>query len=196
MARPREFDTDQALQRAMSVFWAKGYAGASMDDLLEAMQIGRQSLYAAFGDKRRLYVEALERYQQESIAGHLRRLRSGASPLAGVEALMIGLIPVDDAERRLGCMGVGSVAEFGTSDADLVALRARSGTVLFEALKERLGAAQAAGEIDRSLDVGVTARFLQTTMQGLQLAARAGGDVASLTDLARFAVERLKPQSE
>ena len=101
----------------MSVFWAKGYAGASMDDLLEAMQIGRQSLYAAFGDKRRLYVEALERYQQASVAGHLRRLRSGTSPLAGIEALMIGLIPADDAERRLGCMGVGSVAEFGTTGA-------------------------------------------------------------------------------
>ncbi len=196
MARPREFDTDQALARAMSVFWAKGYAGASMDDLLQAMQIGRQSLYAAFGDKRRLYVEALERYQQQSIAGHLGRLRSGASPLAGIEALMIGLIPSDDAERRLGCMGVGSVAEFGTTDPDLVKLRARSGVVLFEALKERLRAAQAAGEIDRSLDVGVAARFLQTTMQGLQLAARAGADFASLRDLARFVVERLERQPD
>lgn len=178
----------------MSVFWARGYAGASMDDLLAAMQIGRQSLYAAFGDKRRLYVAALERYQQESVAGHLRRLRSGTSPLAGVEALMIGLIPTDDAERRLGCMGVGSVSEFGAAAADLVELRARSGAVLFEALRERLDAAKAAGEIDRSLDVGLTARFLQTTMQGIQLAARAGGDLASLRDLARFAVERLKPR--
>src|ERR1700722_16984595 len=154
MARPREFDTDLALARAMSLFWAKGYAGASMDDLLGAMQIGRQSLYAAFGDKRRLYVQALEQYQRESVDGHLARLRSGASPMAGVEALMIGLISTDDAERRLGCMGVGSVAEFGTTDAKLVELRARSGAVLFEALKQRLDAAQAAGEIDPSLDVG------------------------------------------
>jgi TetR/AcrR family transcriptional repressor of nem operon len=194
MARPREFDIDLALERAMSVFWAKGYAAASMDDLLEAMQIGRQSLYTAFGDKRRLYLEALERYQRESVAGHLRRLRSGASPIAGVEALMIGLIPADDAERRLGCMGVGSVAEFGTTDAGLVELRARSAAALFEALREKLGAAQVAGEIDRSLDIGLTARFLQTTMQGVQLAARAGGDFSSLRDLARFAVERLKPR--
>src|SRR5258708_37794330 len=76
MARPREFDRDAALKRAMSVFWAKGYAGTSTDDLLEAMSIGRQSMYGAFGDKRTLYVEALERYQQDSIMGHVDRLRS------------------------------------------------------------------------------------------------------------------------
>ena len=180
----------------MSVFWAKGYAATSMDDLQTAMRIGRQSLYTAFGDKRRLYGEALELYQRDSVAGHLARLRSGPSPMAGIEALMIGLIPTNDAERRLGCMGVGSVAEFGTADADLVELRARSGAPLFQALAERLKAAQAAGEIDRDLNVDLAARFLQTTMQGLQLAARAGGDLVSLRDLARFAVERLKPRQD
>ena len=196
MARPREFDTDLALKRAMAAFWAKGYAATSMDDLQTAMQIGRQSLYAAFGDKRRLYVEALECYQQGSVVGHLARLRSGASPMAGIEALMIGLIPTDDAERSLGCMGVGSVAEFGAVDADLVELRARSGALLAGALADRLREAQAAGDIDPALDLDLAARFLQTTMQGLQLAARAGGDFASLRDLARFAVERLKPRQD
>ena len=196
MARPREFDTDLALKRAMAVFWAKGYAATSMDDLQTAMQIGRQSLYTAFGDKRRLYVEALDRYQRDSVAGHLARLRSGSSPMAGIEALMIGLIPTDDAERSLGCMGVGSVAEFGAVDADLVELRARSGALLSGALADRLREAQAAGDIDPALDLDLAARFLQTTMQGLQLAARAGGDFASLRDLARFAVERLKPRQD
>jgi TetR/AcrR family transcriptional repressor of nem operon len=194
MARPREFDPDLALKRAMSVFWAKGYAATSTDDLLAAMKIGRQSMYDAFGDKRQLYVAALERYQMDSVGGHLERLRSAASPIAGIHALMIGLIPLDDQERSLGCMGVGSAAEFGTSDAHLVALRARSGEVLFNALTERLQAAQAADEIDRSLDVGCAAKFLQMTMQGLQLAARSGADFSTLKDLALFAVDRLRPK--
>jgi TetR/AcrR family transcriptional regulator, transcriptional repressor for nem operon len=81
MVRPKEFDRDVAVERAMSVFWSKGYAATSTDDLLQAMQIGRQSMYDTFGDKRRLYVEALERYQLESVAGHIKRLRSAASPL-------------------------------------------------------------------------------------------------------------------
>ncbi|HLZ83871.1 MAG TPA: TetR family transcriptional regulator [Caulobacteraceae bacterium] len=196
MARPREFDADLALKRAMSVFWAKGYAATSTDDLLKAMKIGRQSMYDAFGGKPRLYREALERYQQESVAGHLQRLRSGSSPLAGIEALMVGLIPADDDERRLGCMGVGSVAEFGTTDACLVELRARSGAVLFEALAERLRAAQSVGELNPALDISLAARFLQTTMQGLQLAARSGADFASLKDLAVFAVARLRPKQD
>ncbi len=196
MARPREFDADLALKRAMSVFWAKGYAATSTDDLLKAMKIGRQSMYDAFGGKQRLYRDAIERYQQESVGGHLERLRSGSSPLAGIDALLIGLIPTNDEERRLGCMGVGSAAEFGTTDPYLVELRARSGAVLCEALTERLRAAQVSGEIDPAWDVPLAARFLQTTMQGLQLAARAGADFASLKDLATFALARLRPQQD
>ncbi|WP_155737462.1 TetR/AcrR family transcriptional regulator, partial [Agrobacterium tumefaciens] len=63
MARPREFDRDAALEKALRVFWSKGFAATSTDDLREAMGIGRQSLYGAFGDKRKLYLEALDAYQ-------------------------------------------------------------------------------------------------------------------------------------
>src|ERR1700733_11187409 len=95
MARPREFDRDAAVQRAMSVFWRKGYAATSTDDLLRAMNIGRQSMYDTFGGKPRLYLEALETYQQERIAENIERLRSTASPLAGIEAFVIGIIASD-----------------------------------------------------------------------------------------------------
>ena len=125
MARPREFDREAAVQRAMSIFWRKGYAATSTDDLLRAMNIGRQSMYDTFGDKHRLYLEALERYQRESIAENIRRLRSTASPLAGIEALVIGIVASDKSTRERGCMGVGSISEFGNTDPDLVALRAR-----------------------------------------------------------------------
>jgi TetR/AcrR family transcriptional repressor of nem operon len=195
MARPREFDRDDALQRAMRVFWAKGYAGTSTDDLLQAMSIGRQSMYAAFGDKRKLYVEALSRYQQDSARGHLDRLRSSRSPIAGIENLLLGLIPSDDDARALGCMGVGSIGEFGITDAELNALRAQSGARVFKALVERLRAAQKAGEIDPSLDAKRTAAFLQMTMQGIRVAARAGASVETLRDLALFAIDRLKTKA-
>jgi TetR/AcrR family transcriptional repressor of nem operon len=195
MARPREFDRDDALQRAMYVFWAKGYAGTSTDDLLQAMSIGRQSMYATFGDKRKLYVEALSRYQQDSARGHLDRLRSSQSAIAGIENLLLGLIPVDDDARALGCMGVGSIGEFGITDAELNALRAQSGARVFKALVERLRAAQKAGEIDPSLDAKRTAAFLQMTMQGIRVAARAGASVETLRDLALFAIDRLKTKA-
>src|SRR5258708_17452446 len=131
MARPREFDRDEALDRATRVLWAKGYASTSTEDLLAAMNIGRQSLYNAFGDKRKLYIEALERYQRESTAGHLKRLNSSASPLGGIDALLLGLIAEDDGVRALGCMGVGSVCEFGAADPELVMLRSKVGARLY-----------------------------------------------------------------
>jgi TetR/AcrR family transcriptional regulator, transcriptional repressor for nem operon len=194
MVRPREFDRDEALDRATRAFWAKGYASTSTEDLLAAMNIGRQSLYNAFGDKRKLYLEALERYQRESSAGHLKRLNSSASPLGGIEALLLGLIAEDDTVRALGCMGVGSVGEFGVADPELVMLRSKVRPRLFRRLAERIREGQAIGEIDPAIDAREAAAFLQMTMQGIQLGARAGGHAKSLRALARFAIERFRPR--
>lgn len=192
MVRPREFDRDEALDRALRVFWEKGYASTSTDDLLAAMNIGRQSLYNAFGDKRKLYLEALERYQRDSTAGHMERLNSTASPLGGIEALLLGLIAEDESIRALGCMGVGAVAEFGAADPELVALRSKVGSRLFRRLAERIREGQACGEVDPTIDAREAAAFLQMTMQGIQLGARAGGDARSLRVLARFAINRFR----
>lgn len=192
MARPREFDREEALERATGVFWARGYASTSTDDLLTAMGIGRQSLYNAFQGKRALYLEALERYQRTTIAGHLQRLNGAASPIAGVQALLSGLISNDDEFRARGCMGVGAVCEFGSTDSEVAALRAKVSPALRRRLTERLKEGQAAGEVDRSLDCAMAASFIQLTMQGIQLAARGGVDAKSLRAQARFVVERLK----
>jgi TetR/AcrR family transcriptional repressor of nem operon len=156
------------------------------------MNIGRQSLYNAFGDKRKLYLEALERYQRESNASHLKRLNSGASPLGGIEALLLSLISDDDSVRALGCMGVSAVCEFGVADPELVMLRSKVGPRLFRRLVERIREGQACGEVDLAIDAREAAAFLQMTMQGIQLGARAGGDAKSLRALARFAINRFR----
>jgi TetR/AcrR family transcriptional regulator, transcriptional repressor for nem operon len=192
MARPREFDRDAALQRAMEVFWSKGFAATSTEELLSAMGIGRQSLYNAFGDKRQLYVEALRAYQLGSIGDHVRRLTAPASPIAGIEDLLVGLAHEDDARRALGCMGVGSVGEFGTSDPELVALREKASPVLHNRLLQRIGEGHAKGEIDPALEPGATASFIQMTMNGLQTAARAGSSLAEMRGMARFTVELIR----
>src|SRR5882762_3452851 len=192
MARPKDFDRDIAVERAMSVFWSKGYAATSTDDLLQAMKIGRQSMYDTFGDKRRLYVEALERYQLESVAGHIKRLRSAASPLAGIEALLVGVISSDRTTRKKGCMGVGAICEFGSADTELAELRVKSGGLLHKALVERLREAQAAGEIGEAVDIERAARFVETTMFGLQVAAKAGESARALRDMAAFAIAGLR----
>ncbi len=192
MARPREFDRDAAIERAMSVFWRQGYAATSTDDLLQAMKIGRQSMYDTFGDKRRLYLDALARYQNESTAENIRRLQSAASPLAGIEAMISGLFSSEKTMREKGCMGINSVSEFGHADTDLNKLRAESGRRQHRVLLERLREAQAAGEISEAADLEQAARFVETTMAGLQIAAKAGAGAKELHDTAAFAVRLLK----
>ncbi len=192
MARPREFDRDAALEKAMQVFWAKGFASTSTDDLRGAMGIGRQSLYGAFGDKRTLYLEALDAYLQRIGKAHLSRLSYG-SPIEGIENLLAGLAPEDDRERALGCMGVGSVGEFGTTDPDLNLRRKASGEMLMRHVAQRIVEGQERGEIARKLDPAETSAFVVMTMTGLQIAARGGASAKELKAMARFATYRLMP---
>ena len=193
MARPREFDRDAALEKALRVFWAKGFAATSTDDLRVAMGIGRQSLYGAFGDKRTLYLEALDTYQQRTNIGHVMRLSGPTSPIKGIEDLLSGLVSEDDCERALGCMGVGSVGEFGVTDPDLNSRRNSASAALGRRILERVLEGQRSGEINPVLDAEETTAFIQMTMTGLQVAARGGAKALDLKAMARFATQRLKP---
>ena len=88
MARPREFDAEQALDAAIWVFREHGYEGSSAQMLVDAMGIGRQSLYAAFGDKWQLYCSAARRYGMGECAAHFDALRSGARAIDGIHAML------------------------------------------------------------------------------------------------------------
>jgi len=192
MARPREFDRDTTLTAAVEVFWTKGFAAASTEDLVQAMGIGRQSFYNAFGDKRRLYLEALETYQRNATSCHIGRLTTQASPLAGLRDLLVGLVPDDDALRSRGCLGAGSIGEFGVTDPELTEMRARMIAGFRTKVVERLAEGQELGEIAPEIDIEQAASFIEITMTGFQLAARGGAGAQELHALAAFAVERLR----
>jgi AcrR family transcriptional regulator len=192
MVRPREFDRDQALLEAMHVFWSKGFAATSTDDLLKAMGIGRQSMYNAFGDKRQLYLEALGHYMRTTTAAHLARLNSADSALDGIFELLNGLAAEGDRNVRLGCMGVCSAIEFGPSDEQVNQLRQRATEQVSSRLCERIAAGQATGEIATDMSAAQAASFVQLAMNGLQLAARAGVEPSELTQQKHFVVDRLR----
>lgn len=192
MARPKAFDRDTALQRAIALFRDKGYAGASTDDLLGAMGIGRQSMYDTFGDKRGLYLAALERYNTDSVAEFVRDMEVGGTPLRGLEAALQGFA------RRAGsgctgCMGVGAVLEFGQSDPDVAALTGASSRSQLAALERQLRSAAAAGEVAADLDLQAAAGFIASSMAGMRVAARTGAGVSALEQIARFITLALRP---
>src|SRR5207244_9423107 len=111
VGRPKEFDRDAVLVRARDVFWAKGYDGTSLDDLTEAMGLGRASLYNEFGDKHSLFIQALDRYRRERFAQITEALESASSARAGIEAVFRGTVKSlwADCDRR-GCLLVNSIA--------------------------------------------------------------------------------------
>lgn len=175
MGRPAEFDRDEALGAAIRVFARHGFSAASLSDLLEGMGIARQSLYGTFGDKRRLFLEALERYSDASRLRMRAAMDKEGTALAALEAaLMIDLGTGSDLET--GCLGVGSIAEFGRSDPDINALGDRAGAEIAKMLAERVREGMASGELKPTLDPEDVARMLLTLKSGLKISARGGDD--------------------
>lgn len=189
MARPREFDQDQALDAAVGVFREHGYEGTSASMLVDAMKIGRQSLYDTFGDKWQLYCSALRRYASGEAAAHISALAKGPRAIDGLRALMDRV--ADEAGRA--CLGVGSIWEFGRTRRELTEIRTAAGRTLFAAIASRIREAQAQGDLAPDLDPEQAVAFLTVNIGGLRIAARDGAGRERLRALARLALRALEP---
>lgn len=189
MARPSEFDRDEAIASAIKVFARHGFEAASTTDLLEGMGIGRQSLYGAFGDKRGLFLEALRRYAASSLA-QMREALSAGTPAEGIgAALLVGLGSSNDLES--GCLGVGSVVEFSRSDPEINALNDTASMAVVAAFAARVRDGIEAGELDAGLDPDAAGRMLLVLRSGLKVAARGGASDSELCDAAQVALRSL-----
>lgn len=176
----------------MSVFWDKGYEATSTEDLLQAMGIKRQSMYAAFGDKHGLYLEALERYHAQRAAGLVERLRAGGSPLAGLQEVLVAIACETPEARARGCMGVSAIAERAHVDPEVAAMTRTAGK-LCEATFERVVVeAQRRGEVGAHVDARTAGRYLLTTLQGLRVSAKAGAAPEALRAVAGLAIAGLR----
>jgi TetR/AcrR family transcriptional repressor of nem operon len=191
MARPRAFDRDQVLDVAIGVFREKGFDGTSTEDLVTAMNIGRQSLYATFGDKRSLYLEALQRYSSDSVSARIRAARNAISPIQVIEQLLLGFVEQPSGVEANACLGVNAICEFGTSDADVSRIGRESGRTLQRFLERTFREARAMGEIDDTVDPKAAAQFIAATLTGMKVSARGGVDPSALRNIARFALRSL-----
>jgi AcrR family transcriptional regulator len=186
-----EFDRDEAVGKAIEVFADHGYEGSSTAELLARMGIGRQSLYGAFGDKKRLFLQALERYNADSLAQMEAALAVGGSPRAAIEAALLAFAAEPGATPGTGCLGVGSIAEFGRADPEINAIN-DAATVRFKtAFATRLAEGAAAGQFASDLDPEAAADFLLSVRSGLKVAARGGADLDRLRSTARLALRGL-----
>ena len=178
--RPRAFDTHKALDRAVRVFWRKGYQGASLSALTKAMGINRPSLYAAFGDKKALFRKALDRYA-EGPARCLREALAQPTARAAVERMLHAAANMQaDRHNPHGCLLVqGALACGETADSvrrELNARRAAGET----AIRRRLERAKREGDLPGDADPAHLARYLATVMQGMAVQAVGGATRAEL----------------
>ena len=190
--RPRTFDEDAALNAAVQVFWHKGLAATSLDDLAAAMQMNRPSIYNAFGNKDTIYRKALERFCGQLDAGMAETLGADSSLQAGLMAFFGRAIAVYSGTRpAMGCLMICTAPSAALSHpevgADLRGLIAR----LDLGFTRRLQRAQQEGELPPHAQPALTAKLLQATLHTLALRARAGASKRELKALARYAVTSL-----
>jgi TetR/AcrR family transcriptional regulator, transcriptional repressor for nem operon len=189
--RSKEFDPGKALSAAVEVFWRNGYEKTSLDDLMAGMNVGRQSLYDTFGDKRALYLSALREYRDTTQAAMRRLLDSGHPLRACVGAILSGICNESRADHERGCLLLSANLERQLGDADLAALVKQNQIdveAIFEAAFRR---AQREGELGPDKDPAALASFFVATIQGMRATARGNSNRTALERVARVALSSL-----
>ncbi len=173
--RPRSFDTEAAVERAMGVFWSRGYHATALPDLLRATKLSRGSLYAAFGDKHSLFLRALDRYIADALTRMDVELAPHREPVDGLRAYLAGYVDrTSGARGRRGCLLVATAMELAGRDAE-VDLRIGS---FFKAMESRVAAvlsrAKAQGRLAEGVEPLSAARILVRFVEGLRVVGKTG----------------------
>ncbi len=190
MARPREFDRQEALRQAMEAFWELGYEGTSTAALVQRLGIGRSSLYAAFGSKDGLYAEAMDTYIQDLRVRVIGKLRAEGPAMDVLESFFLGV-----AERRgpLRCCMVVRACLSGTDQSPEIKARIKKSIAeLDNAFYNVLQRARSEGTLGNGTKLRDSARFLTTTFQALNVAALAGRNRRELREIMRKALVTLE----
>src|SRR5277367_6401964 len=186
--RPRAFDPEKALDRALRVFWKHGYEGASLTDLTEAMGINRPSMYAAFGNKEELFRKVLDRYGRSARVYQLEALKEPTGRGA-VEKILLGAADaLSDARNPRGCLFVqGALACGDESNGVRRELCARRGEGE-AAIRERLERAKVEGDLSVHADAAELAGYVTAVLQGMSVQAAGGAGREKLQGIAERAM--------
>jgi len=175
MPRPKKFNPDDALDRAMQVFWHKGYEATSMEDLLRAMELNRGSLYDTFGDKRKLFVKVMDRYCTTFVGPKLSLLDQPGPALPTLRRFIIGMVEggLADPQRR-GCFISNTVMELSPHEKEIAGTLCKALKMAEDAFFKVLARAEHQGELRSDKNLRALAHFLTTMMQGIVVMIKAG----------------------
>jgi TetR/AcrR family transcriptional regulator, transcriptional repressor for nem operon len=194
MPRPREFDADKALDRAMRLFWEHGYHATSVQDLMQAAGVQKQSLYCAFGDKRSLFLKCLNLYTKQTLLATQKMLNDADSPLDGIARVMRFVSQAPDSKNcPPGCLMANTALELGLGDPGVAGEIRRMFRGIEKMLSAAVRKAQAHGEISKKLDCIAVGQSLVNTISGIRILEKTGASkqqVRTIVETALAAIER------
>ncbi|MBA2891990.1 TetR/AcrR family transcriptional regulator [Nonomuraea soli] len=188
--RPRTFDREAALGSAVLLFWEHGFEATSVGDLTQAMGIRPASLYAAFGDKKALFKEAVEAYGRTEAGGFLARAMEEEPTAYQVVARMLreAAQVYPDPSHPAGCLTISAATNVTVQDVEIGTFLRDLRNANLVALEERLRRGQEEGDLPEGADVGALASFVATVIQGMSQQARDGAGSAELARVAELAL--------
>lgn len=187
--RPKEFDRDEILASAMEVFWLKGYSSTSIKDLEAATGIGRQSLYNEFTDKDRLFVEAVEHYNQKVTQEAVDTLTADGSAIANVRTWLESLIATATRKDRRGCMLTNATMCVEITDETMQKATADVTRRLEKAIRFAVKTAIQQGQLPDTTNVATMSEYLLSTAQGILVLGRMGKSRAKLTSILEVSLQ-------
>jgi len=192
MARHKEFNRDEALRKAMEVFWSHGYEAASINTLVKQMGINRQSLYDTFGDKHTLYLQAIDLYRKVEGRKMFELLERPGQVKKTLRRLFQSVVEesLSDQARR-GCFIGNAMSELAGRCPETAAKACGEMAAVEEALYRTLSRGRKNGEIKKGKDLRAVARFLYSSLQGLQLMGKATQDRKTLEDVVKVTLSAL-----
>jgi AcrR family transcriptional regulator len=188
LGRPRAFDPDVALERAMHVFWAKGYEGASLSNLTRAMRINRPSLYAAFGNKEELFRKVLDRYVNGPLA-YFGKALTAPKARDVIEQILFGAARMaSDPRLPAGCLMVQGALACGDAAGSVRKETASRRDASEIALRRRLQRAKREGDLPENADPAELAHYVMTVVRGMAVQSTGGASHDQLRRVAQIAL--------
>lgn len=193
MPRPREFDKDDVLDKAMMLFWARGFETASVRDLTGVMGISSSSLYETFGDKHAVYMAALERYCQQEQARMAHIAETAADPAEFIRSLFASLNTVVADVSTQGSLAFNAMVEFGTRDTDVSKQLLHHYTQITAIVTRTIERWQLTGSVNEKVPAEALAHLILSTLIGVITVASVDTRYARRDDLAQLILRLLQP---
>ncbi len=183
MARTKEFDEDQVLEKAIEIFWHKGYNGTSAQDLVTHLGLSRSSLYDTFGDKQKLFVASLKKYQKQSQDQILHLFNISENIKETIQSIFKQAV-LESLENRItkGCFMVNSSVERAMHDAEIAKIVQDNTKTMEDIFTNAIRKGQDLGQISKKTDAKVLARFIFNNYSGIRVLARTGENDKQIYD--------------